>query len=29
VSIAEVEDIERSGSTGKLRRFIPLAPRVG
>jgi hypothetical protein len=27
VSVAEVEDIERTGSTGKLRRFIPLAPR--
>jgi hypothetical protein len=25
VSIAEVEEIERTGSTGKLRRFIPLA----
>jgi len=24
VSVAEVEDIERSGSTGKLHRFIPL-----
>ena len=24
VSVAEVEEIERSGSTGKLRRFIPL-----
>jgi phenylacetate-coenzyme A ligase PaaK-like adenylate-forming protein len=28
VSVAEVEDIERTGSTGKLRRFIPL-PRPG
>ena len=27
VSVAEVEDIERTGSTGKLRRFIPLAPQ--
>jgi phenylacetate-coenzyme A ligase PaaK-like adenylate-forming protein len=26
VSITEVEEIERSGSTGKLRRFIPLGP---
>ena len=26
VSVAEVEDIERSGPTGKLRRFIPLPP---
>src|SRR4051812_6205279 len=28
VSVAEVKDIERTGSTGKLRRFIPL-PRPG
>ena len=27
VSVAEVEDIDRTGSTGKLRRFIPLAPQ--
>ena len=27
VSVAEVEEIERTGSTGKLRRFIPLAPQ--
>jgi phenylacetate-coenzyme A ligase PaaK-like adenylate-forming protein len=27
VSVAEVEGIERAGSTGKLRRFIPLARR--
>ena len=27
VSVAEVEDIERTGATGKLRRFIPLAPQ--
>ena len=27
VSVTEVEDIERTGSTGKLRRFIPLAPQ--
>jgi phenylacetate-coenzyme A ligase PaaK-like adenylate-forming protein len=27
VSVAEVEDIERSGLTGKLRRFIPLPPQ--
>ena len=27
VSVTEVEEIERSGSTGKLRRFIALAPR--
>jgi phenylacetate-CoA ligase len=26
VSVIEVEEIERTGSTGKLRRFIPLAP---
>jgi len=25
VSVSEVEQIERTGSTGKLRRFIPLA----
>jgi phenylacetate-coenzyme A ligase PaaK-like adenylate-forming protein len=29
VSVAEVEEIERTGSTGKLRRFIPLAPQRG
>jgi hypothetical protein len=27
VNVAEVEEIERTGSTGKLRRFIPLAPQ--
>ena len=27
VSIAEVQEIERTETTGKLRRFIPLAPR--
>jgi hypothetical protein len=27
VSVTEVEEIERAGSTGKLRRFIPLAPQ--
>jgi phenylacetate-CoA ligase len=26
VSVAEVQEIQRTGSTGKLRRFIPLAP---
>ena len=29
VSVAEVQEIERTGPTGKLRRFIPLAPRRG
>ena len=29
VSITEVEEIERIGATGKLRRFIPLAPQRG
>ena len=27
VNVTAVEEIERTGSTGKLRRFIPLAPR--
>ncbi|MFL5863893.1 MAG: phenylacetate--CoA ligase family protein [Solirubrobacteraceae bacterium] len=29
VSVAEVRDIDRTGSTGKLRRFIPLPPQRG
>jgi hypothetical protein len=29
VRVAEVQDLERTGSTGKLRRFIPLASQRG